>query len=117
MSNARSPREVCSTTIGTSGLIVLASFASRGGILPDCSNRPSGRHGVEPRSCAGETRSASRRPDLSRAGAGPRLWIVLAGSPQLLPGLGLIDRDRLGLRDEELDRLADRDLLPQAVEP
>src|SRR6185503_7225242 len=26
MSNARSPREVCSTTIGTSGLTVLASF-------------------------------------------------------------------------------------------
>ena len=26
MSNTRSPREVCSTTIGTSGLMVLASF-------------------------------------------------------------------------------------------
>ena len=33
MSNARSPREVCSTTIGTSGLTVLASliFAVAGG--------------------------------------------------------------------------------------
>ena len=29
MSNARSPREVCSTTIGTSGLTVLASFRVR----------------------------------------------------------------------------------------
>ena len=29
MSNARSPREVCSTTMGTSGLMVLASFRSR----------------------------------------------------------------------------------------
>src|SRR5437588_12184936 len=35
MSNARSPREVCSTTIGTSGLIVLASFAFCGGFLPN----------------------------------------------------------------------------------
>src|SRR6516162_8895002 len=34
MSKARSPREVCSTTIGTSGLIVLASFACRAGFLP-----------------------------------------------------------------------------------
>ena len=43
MSNARSPREVCSTTIGTSGLTVLASFASFARFLQQASDRPAWR--------------------------------------------------------------------------
>src|SRR5437588_513335 len=68
MSNARSPREVCSTTIGTSGLMLLASFASSIRILPgECSNRP------VPPPWGG---SAARCPDLPGPGSALSLGIV-----------------------------------------
>src|SRR5664280_2201941 len=105
MSNARSPREVCSTTIGTSGLMILASFASCAGFLPTVatgSQRP-------PR---GPGSSAPRRPDL--------LWLpfgaLFAGRPELLASLRLIDADGARLPDEHLDRLTVGDVLAQRLE-
>ena len=99
MSNARSPREVCSTTIGTSGLMVLASFRFLGRIPAECSNRPSSRP-------ARSARTGSRA--VFYGVCGPRLPGVqscpvpcsarlLAGRPELLARLGLLDADRLGL--------------------
>src|ERR1051325_4345221 len=96
MSKALSPREVCSTTMGTSGLIVLDSFASSGGFLPECSS------GV---------RSASGGPELP----GRLFGRLVTRGPQLLSRLGLLDADRLGLAHQELDGLAGRDLLAEAV--
>ena len=77
MSNARSPREVCSTTIGTSGLIVLAlahvlAFVSLR--RPDSSRRLAGRspigrvhsRGVRRRSPAPAPRAARRLLGLLR---------------------------------------------------
>src|ERR1700679_2446428 len=97
MSNARSPREVCSTTIGTSGLIVLASVSLH---RPDSSRPVAGGHGC--------TRLAVRRPQ--PAGLLRRVWLGAAGAlgagalgafllgrPQLLARLRLLERDRLGL--------------------
>src|SRR5437016_2900197 len=103
MSNARSPREVCSTTIGTSGLIVLASFASSAGFLPNVAT-------ARPR--PGRA-SAPRRPELARAPSG----VLLAGLPQLLAGLGLLDRDRLRLAHEQLERLARGHVAPDPFQP
>src|SRR5579884_2920267 len=102
MSKARSPREVCSTTIGTSGLIVLASFASSAGFLPTLATaalRPDG------------ALRAPWRPQL------PLLPALLAGRPQLLPGLGLLHADRLGLFDQQLQGLAVGHLLTEALQP
>src|SRR5438876_6288855 len=103
MSKARSPREVCSTTMGTSGLIVLASFASSGGFLP---NVATGRG-------APDGGSAPRGPELT----GPLLALLLARLPELLARLRLLDSDRLRLAHEQLERLAGRDVLAEAVEP
>src|SRR5690242_11476124 len=125
MSNARSPREVCSTTMGTSGLMFLASFACAAGFLPNVATALCGRSGIttgrtpgseraRPSSAAGG--SAPGRPKTSSARAG-RLRVFLAGCPQLLSRLRLLDADRLGLADEQLERLAGRDVLAHAVEP
>src|SRR2546422_7252250 len=92
MSNARSPREVCSTTMGTSGLRVLALVSLR---AADSSTRLAGpsviRGGPQP----------AGRSDAARL-LGP----LGAGRPQPLPGLRLADRDRLGARGDQLHRLA-----------
>ena len=60
MSNARSPREVCSTTIGTSGLTVLASF--RFVALESCYERARWSH----------ARSTRRESSNGQAAAEPR---------------------------------------------
>src|SRR5205085_2906733 len=107
MSNARSPREVCSTTIGTSGLIVLASFASSAGFLPNVATavrRPGGIQRTY------ECSSAARRPQL----AAPGLGALLVRRPQLVAGFRLLDRDRFCLADQHLDGLTTRDLLAHA---
>src|SRR5215213_8871385 len=124
MSNARSPRDVCSTTMGTRGLIALASFrlvgsnpsqATRGScVIPvarpmgQSSNgfwplRPAFRPGVRPR-------SGARRPQLLIA-----LFLLLVGRPDLAAGLGLLDRDRRGVLDQRVERLAHRDVLAQQL--
>src|SRR3954447_4185748 len=83
MSKARSPREVCSTTIGTSGLIERASLA---------------------------TGLVARSPDLPGA-----LFLLLLGRPELLACRGLVSRDWRGAVDEQVDRLAHRDVLTQRL--
>src|SRR5438876_1169019 len=92
MSNARSPREVCSTTMGMSGLIVLALVSLR---AADSSTRLAGpsviRGGPQP---------------AGRSDAGRLLGPLGAGRPQPLPGLRLADRDRLGAPGDQLPRLA-----------
>src|ERR671933_1310777 len=126
MSNARSPREVCSTTIGTSGLTVLASFrfessnpsdgpealaTARGRSLagsvatPHCGPDRSFRPGRE--------RLRAGRPELARAGAGR----FGAGRPQLVARLGLLDRDRLRGVGDQVQRLALGEVVAQRVEP
>src|SRR5271165_858577 len=88
MSKARSPREVCSTTIGTSGLIVLASVSlSR----PDSSRRLAGRSGI------------GRGPQPAGSSGRARLLADLLGRPQLLARLRLRRRDRLGSGRDQLD--------------
>src|SRR5215218_369910 len=94
MSNARSPREVCSTTIGTSGLTVLASFRFSRSI-------PS-RLG---RTVAMPIRGQNRYRCLGRS-----------GRPELLARLGLARRDRLRGVGHEVDRAALRQVLLERVD-
>src|SRR4051794_10448701 len=127
MSNARSPREVCSTTIGTSGLTVLASFRvwrpnpSRRATCTRSSRRESsarvrppnlgldGRSGHVRRGVREGPRaplealsggSGAGRPELPGAGA----LALLAGRPELLARLRLLDADRLRRLREEVER-------------
>src|SRR5690349_16371536 len=97
MSNARSPREVCSTTMGTSGLIVLASFASSGGFLPNVATRYR-----RPRTLwtGVWTGSAAGGPELAGRAGGPVFSVVLVRRPELVPSLGLLDADGLGFAHE-----------------
>src|SRR5450755_2194278 len=137
MSNARSPREVCSTTIGTSGLMVLAlsrflgrnpSTAGRSvgriagaGTIPaargesSSGERPSDR--VQNRSRQGPANagsaSATGRPEL----AGALLGRLLPRCPKLLPRLRLLDGDRLGLAHDQVDRLTGGEVAAGALEP
>src|SRR5947209_3315357 len=107
MSNARSPREVCSTTIGTSGLMFLASFACSAGFLPNVADgvaRPGGP----------AERSGARRPEL---GAAALALLRASRRPQLLSRLRLFDRDRLRLAHEQLKRLAAGHVVPDGLEP
>src|SRR3954452_17869213 len=71
MSKARSPRDVCSTTIGTNGLIALAP------------------------SCIARGRPASALAWRPQLGLG-LLGLVLLGRPQLLAGSGRLEADRFG---------------------
>src|ERR1700749_4592985 len=131
MSKARSAREVCSTTIGTRGLIVLASFASSAGILPDCSNRPGLAGRAAPASAAGggwvgtvggdpiplgSIGLAAGSPELSGGWAGPGLGSLLAPGPELLACLGLFDRDRLCLGHQQVDGLPRGHFCPHSIE-
>src|ERR1700688_378654 len=96
MSNARSPREVCSTTIGTSGLIVLALVSLR---RPDSSRR-----------------LAAWRPQP----AGRRVRVLFLGPllrrPQLFARLRLRNRDRGALRRDPLNGLTRGQVLAQLVQ-
>src|SRR5829696_7275067 len=105
MSNARSPRDVCSTTIGTRGLIVLALFRFVGSIPaggePSASApircRPSLATGPSrPGGFGSFARGCSARAD---AASGAR-------RPELLARLRLPDGDRLRLLGEQVERLA-----------
>src|SRR5689334_17660613 len=122
MSNARSPRDVCSTTIGTSGLIVLASFAYSAGFLPNVATGQPGASGVITSERARFFAGLDRRSGASAAGcpelasARSLLLALLPRRPQLLPGLGLLDADRLGLLDEQVDRQAGRDVVAHALQ-
>src|SRR5215211_1229094 len=118
MSNARSPREVCSTTIGTSGLTVLASFRLSGAnpsyerLRRPHPARPwrvyQRQSAVQPRE-----RLACGCPQPARSGL---LGLVRARRPELVARLRLLDRDGLGGLGDAVDRLALRELGLQAVE-
>src|SRR4051794_6433440 len=110
MSNARSPRDVCSTTIGTSGLMVLGSVrrAGVGSSRPGC--RAYQRAGGPSAGLA--VRSAGLRtgsPELARSGLGGRLVGVL-------PGLLGRQLDRLRLLRQELGRAEVGEILREGVE-
>src|SRR4051794_10953426 len=95
MSKARSPRDVCSTTIGTRGLMVLASVRRR--LVNSCrgsvptARLASGRSGtgvgaMRGRGCG----SGVRRPELVLLGRG-----FLLRGPQLLGLVALLLGGRL----------------------
>src|ERR1700736_6648985 len=101
MSKARSPREVCSTTIGTSGLIVLALVSLR---RPDSSRRLARRCWI-----GGRPQPARRH---GRAAVGRRLLVLaLLGGPQPLSRLRLGHGDRGGPPGDQLDGLARGEIL------
>src|SRR5919107_2665410 len=101
MSNARSPREVCSTTIGTSGLTVpLLSLSTPYPFLPERSAvaaRLVGTLATAHGAPDGVRTLAAGRPELPR---GPALALALGlllGRPQLVARLRLIGGDGLRL--------------------
>src|SRR4051812_15715770 len=118
MSNARSPRDVCSTTIGTSGLTVLASFRLSG--ANPAHERLRRAHPLDrgessnARAASGPVgRLASGRPETARGGL---LGLVGPGRPELVARLCLLDGDRLGGVGDAVDRLALGELRLQPVQ-
>src|ERR1700704_3976461 len=106
MSNARSPREVCSTTIGTSGLIFLALVSLR---CPDSSKRLARRSRI------------ARGPQLGgRPGRLPCAGLlplgVLPWRPQLLARLRLRGSDRGRAIGDQLDGQPRCEILAQLVQ-
>src|SRR5262249_52928609 len=124
MSKARSPRDVCSTTMGTSGLMVLALFRSSiripAGVpkwIGDGSKEPTNRFfpdsAVRGHCCADATVSLrTGGPD----GLLDALRVFLVGGPQLLADLRLLGRDRLRVLGQEVDHLTLRQVLAQVVQ-
>src|SRR5688500_12114078 len=110
MSNARSPRDVCSTTIGTRGLISIGSRSASVTFLFRCST-------LAVRQCIEARSSASGRPELaglaSLFGALALGGLALLGRPDRLTGLGLLHGDRLRGLGDQLGGLAHADLLAQ----
>src|SRR5438477_2224996 len=110
MSNARSPREVCSTTIGTRGLMAFALFLLLG-------RNPSGpgvaSRDPEDRSngpLALQLALGAGRPDLR----GLLLGLFL-GRPELLAGLRLLGGDGLRGLHQQVHGLPHGDVLAQDV--
>src|SRR5215210_5726178 len=119
MSNARSPRDVCSTTIGTSGLTVLASFRLSGANpayerlrRAHPLDRGESSNGARPSNPV--RRLASGRPEPARSGL---LGLVRPRGPELVAGLRLLDRDRRRGLGDPVDRLALRELRLEPLEP
>src|SRR3954463_979759 len=105
MSKARSPRDVCSTTMGTSGLMLLALFRSSiripaGGPqgVGDGSEEPTNR--LFPDSALRGHRASGGAGPL-RTGGPDRLFdprrVLLLGRPQLVAGARLIGAERPGV--------------------
>src|SRR5215210_4457189 len=109
MSNARSPREVCSTTIGTSGLTVLASFCVSASIPA------TGRWPWLERPAAALGASLARSGPVGASfGALGRLVLDLGVEPTSL--LGLLHGDRLGRLGDEVERLALREVVLELLQ-
>src|SRR4051812_45673798 len=124
MSKARSPRDVCSTTMGTSGLMLLALFRSSiripaGGPqgVGDGSEEPTNR--LFPDSASGGHRASGGAGPLRTRGPDrlfDALRLLLVGRPQLLAGTRLLGRDRLRVLGNEVDRRALGEILLDLVE-
>src|SRR5918997_3173544 len=95
MSNARSPREVCSTTIGTSGLTVLASF----------------------RFVRSNPSRAGRTVAMGLGGQNQYEALGRSGRPELLARLRLAGGDRLGGLRDQVQRAALGEVLLEGVDP
>src|SRR3970040_3149261 len=122
MSNERSPREVCSMTIGMRGLIGRPPTYERGGVwgtgrFPTLSRRTG--H-------AGETWFPPRqRDEIERCSC----WLLAAGGPQLRVPLCFflvrcpklvarrrqLRRDRLYIRDQPIESCAQAEVLPDRL--
>src|SRR6185437_13100059 len=98
MSNARSPREVCSTTIGTRGLMANALFLLLG-------RNPSGA--VAATRDAGDFSNGLRALSQALGARSPDLRGLLLrlflGRPELVARLGLFCRDRLSRLHEQVN--------------
>src|SRR4051812_42753562 len=105
MSNARSPREGCSTTIGTSGLTVpLLSLSTPYPFLPERSAvaaRLVGTLAMGPQAPDGVRALGAGRPELARHALAAGL---LAGRPELVARLRAVFGDRLGVLHQEVQR-------------
>src|SRR4051794_36642929 len=117
MSNARSPREVCSTTIGTSGLTVFSFFR----VVRSVPSDPSGA-GVTPTPPnSGESsnghralRRAARGPGGPVSGLGPRL--LGAGREGQVARLGVLDADGVRALRDHVEGLRVGDVLLERVD-
>src|ERR1019366_7143816 len=108
MSNARSPREVCSTTIGISGLMVLALFRLPGSIPPGkCKAAPPPSRVYQPLFVARD--GAGRWPDIRCA--------LRPGRPELAAGRRTLRRDRDRRRNETLQGLLGGHVVAELFEP
>src|SRR5256714_12181723 len=96
MWRARSPREVCSTTMGPRGLIARASLIKEGTVARDA---------LRPRPSA----ILARSPEAAFAALG----LLLLGRPELLARDGLLLRDRLRRAGHQLGGPAQPKLLAE----
>src|SRR5829696_2496509 len=118
MSKARSPRDVCSTTMGTRGLIGRAVYRSALA-SPRPARPPATAASRSTTATTAKTRrraSATRRPELAgllRGGLlGPRrLALALLRGPDLLARRGAVHGDRLRGLGDHLGRLAHPDVV------
>src|SRR2546423_3899381 len=113
MSNERSPREVCSITIGINGLI------QRSFELFACRLAISDAARAEPMRLTVTPQAASRVSALLACG-GPQfrlgLRLFLFGSPDRLARSGKLDRDLLDLGGHLVERGAQAQVLPKDVQ-
>src|SRR3954447_19937545 len=122
MSNARSPREVCSTTMGTSGLKVQVSFASFAQVLhPSGAGADANSPGPKAESSNGVRRfrtpvSASRNRLGGKGGGFSFAVVARLGRVQQVARLGVLDADRLRGVDHDVDGLGVRDVLLEGVD-
>src|SRR6266542_1804560 len=116
MSKARSPRDVCSTIMGTSGLMVLASF-SVVRVVPACWGSLAIGQLPSPWAVGRfEDRLRPLRPGGPEACGGVLGGRLLLGRPQLVASLGLLDGYRSRLAGQEVDRRALGEVLAKVVQ-
>src|SRR5690349_15211067 len=116
MSKARSPRDVCSTTMGTRGLMVLASFSVVRAV-PACRGSLATAQWRSSWAVGRSGRPLRRlRPGRPQARGRVLAGRFLLGRPELVAGLGLLDGYRSRRVGEQVDRGALGEVLAQVVE-
>src|SRR3954449_11557161 len=110
MSKARSPRDVCSTTMGTRGLMVLGSSRGSGGFLPETLATA-----LRPPDGSRRLRAALELacPNVHRR---RRRRLLPARRPELAAHLRLPFGQRVDVLDHEFDGAALRDVVAQLVD-